>query len=171
MSDYHLCDAGVTLRSQIDKRWPKRDKASDGWIGDASHQAAVSDHNPDYSAGGVVRAIDVDSNLGEKGAMDTLARQLAACGRDRRDNDRLSYIIWDHRIATNTYGWVWKPYSGVDPHTNHMHVSFTDRGDDRGGEFDLPVFTAPARHRLRNLITRLRKRITNARRRLNRMGD
>src|SRR5690606_29069239 len=57
---YYLAPSLVKLRDLINQNWPNRDKSSDGWIGDPSHQARKSDHNPDYSAGGVVRAIDVD---------------------------------------------------------------------------------------------------------------
>ena len=54
--------AGVTkLRDQVDNRWPKRDKRTDGIIGDAAHQARQSDHNPDSK--GAVHALDLDKDL------------------------------------------------------------------------------------------------------------
>jgi len=162
MADYFLAAAGITLRNQIDKRWPKRDHASDGWIADAAH-STTSDHSPCWSCTGdrhgVVRAIDVDADLGAPGAMDTLTGQLRRCARDGEDNGRVAYIIWDGAICSPTSSWRWRPYSGTNPHDKHCHVSFTDRGDLRGGLFPLPVFTAAKRRRLSRLVTRLSGRI------------
>ena len=72
-----LCRAGVTLRQQIDERWPARDRRSDGWIGDARHQKnRRSLHNPDKH--GVVYALDIDENLGRgRDRNGATARQLA----------------------------------------------------------------------------------------------
>jgi len=53
-----LCKGGVKLRDQVNRRWPRRDKASDGWIGDRAHSERISDHNPNKA--GVVHAIDID---------------------------------------------------------------------------------------------------------------
>lgn len=168
MTEYWLADAGVTLRNQINRRWPNRDTASDGWIGDASHAAGVSDHNPCWTCKGdrygVVRAIDVDADLGAAGAMDTLTGQLRRCARDKQDNGRVAYIIWDGAICSPTSGWRWRPYSGTNPHNHHAHVSFTERGDHRGAPFPLPVFTAKKRRRLTRVIGRLSDRIDKARR-------
>jgi len=110
---WHLAPSLVALVNEVDARWPARSKDSDGSIGDASHAARVSDHNPDYSAGGVVRAVDIT----RKGIdVDEL---LSALIRD----GRVWYVIWNRRIASVTYGWKWKPYSGSSPHTEHVHVS------------------------------------------------
>jgi hypothetical protein len=120
MTEYFLADSLKQLRREIDQRWPNRDKASDGWIGDASHQARPSDHNPDWDAPGdrrgVVRAIDVDKD----GI--SMAEVLAAVVRDRR----VAYIIWNRRIASATEDgtpWDWEPYSGTNPHDKHIHIS------------------------------------------------
>jgi hypothetical protein len=52
----------VRLRQEFNLINPERDKASDGWIGDAAHQAnPTSDHNPDLR--GLVHAIDMDEDL------------------------------------------------------------------------------------------------------------
>lgn len=163
-----LCDAGTTLRRQIDRRWPDRDKRSDGWIGDAAH--TTGDHVPDLGStpSGVVRAIDVDEDLLGPGpanlnpdAAERLATQLIECARSGRDHGRLKYVIFEGRIASGTYRssfWRWRPFDG-DPHTTHIHISFTPRGDHRGGDFPLPIFYTPQRRRLTRLIDTLRARL------------
>lgn len=116
MADYYLAASLVSLRAEINARWPNRDKASDGWLGDAAHAARKSDHNPDYSAGGVVRAIDVDKD----GI--NLEELLAAVYRDHR----VAYVIWNRRIASATddgQPWDWEPYAGANPHDKHLHIS------------------------------------------------
>jgi len=110
---YYLAPSLVALFNEIDARWPNRSKVHDGWIGDAAHAARASDHNPDYSAGGVVRAIDI-TRVGVD--VDAL---LLALIRD----PRVWYVIFNRRIASRTHGWVWKPYAGASPHTEHIHVS------------------------------------------------
>lgn len=115
MADWHLAASLVALRNEIDARWPNRDKASDGAKGDDAHAKRVSDHNPDWSAGGVVRAIDVD-----KDGID-VDQLLDATVRDQR----VAYVIWNRRIASATDDgtpWDWEPYVG-DPHTGHVHIS------------------------------------------------
>jgi len=159
MADPWLCDAGTTLRDQINRRWPKRDKASDGWIADAAH-SSTSDHSPD-PASGVVRAIDVDRDLARSDptAMERMVGQLRRYCKNRQDHGRVSYIIFDGAIASRTWGWAWRPYNGVNPHDKHSHISFTEGGDHRGGMFALPIFTAPRRAALGSLIGRLNDRI------------
>ena len=178
MTDYWLCQAGDTLRGQVNKRWPRRDKASDGWIGDAAHCPGTSDHCP--AGDGVVRAVDLDRDLdpNDRTAMERLASQLRRYAQNREDNDRLSYVIFDGAIASESGGWRWRPYSGTNPHDHHMHVSFIPRGDGRGGPFTLPIFTAPKRRRLSKLIAgwsdridMLKRRRAKARRKRANLGD
>lgn len=122
MSDWYLAQSLVALRTEINRRWPKRDKGSDGAKGDDAHAQRVSDHNPDRSAGGVVRAIDVD-----KDGID-VNELLAALTGDAR----VAYVIWNRRmmrsyaktIGGRTYkAWQWAPYTEGDPHTGHVHIS------------------------------------------------
>lgn len=108
---YFLAGALVSLRAQINKRWPDRDKGSDGWIGDASHSARKSDHNPDYASGGIVRALDVDKDGIN---VDTLVSAAI-------NDPRTAYVIWNRRIWIRGYGW--EKYTGINPHTHHVHIS------------------------------------------------
>lgn len=118
---YYLSPALEQLRDQVNAAYPTRDKTSDGWIGDAAHAAGVSDHNPDYTAGGIVRALDIDADL--RGTPDSwaLAQALTA---DRRTR----YVIHRGRIWSNpaVYGPTagsWNAYNGDNPHNTHLHVS------------------------------------------------
>lgn len=110
----------VVLRATFDDLFPGRDRASDGWIGDASHAARASDHNPDSR--GLVHAIDVDANLGPGATMRDVVRAVVArchAGAERR----LTYVIYDRQIASASHGWTWRPYDGTSPHTEHAHFS------------------------------------------------
>ncbi len=144
-----LSAAASKIRDQINKTYTSRDKATDGWIGDVRHQKTKSDHNPDPKTG-VVRALDIDADLGKGIDSWDLAeaiRQAAKAG-----DKRLSYIIHNKKIASATLGWVWRPYSGSNPHISHIHLSFKPLGDEDRKTFkiDWPkaktVTTPPARN-------------------------
>lgn len=136
MTKWQLCAAGLTLRDQINRAFPDRDRRSDGSIGDSSHSARKSDHNPD--AKGWVRAIDIDTNLSDDAkAAYVLANQLRVLARRDR---RLSYIIFSGRIASRRTLWRWVRYRGINPHNTHVHVSFTKKGDKNGKDFKLAIF-------------------------------
>lgn len=131
-----LSKAADTLRSQINSSFPGRDKRSDGWIGDSRHSATKSDHNPALPSG-VVRAIDVSVGLG--GATNNahyLANQLRLLGKTDK---RLAYIIFNKKIASPILFWKWRNYKGIDPHTSHIHISFTSLGDKDKSKFKLPI--------------------------------
>ena len=158
-----LCKGGVTLRDRIDRRWPKRDKASDGWIGDRAHASRASDHNPNKA--GVVHAIDIDENLGKYANGRTarlLANQLldyAASGLP--GSSRLKYVVYENRIASGTYRktwWTWR--HGNYGHEAHIHISFTSAADRDGTVFPLPILA-------RSPITKARwtRDLTKARKR------
>jgi len=117
MASYFLAPSLVTLRAEINKRWPKRSKASDGWIGDTSHSARASDHNPAWGASGrsrgIVRAIDVTSSGID--ANDVI--------RDLMQDPRTYYIIHKGRIRSRTYGFANRVYTGSNAHNSHIHIS------------------------------------------------
>lgn len=111
------------LLEQINEIAPNRSKVSDGSIGDASHQAsATSDHNP-HCGPGVVTARDFTDDPQQGADMDAIANAL----RESKD-ERLKYVIWAGRMfssypASGYAAFQWRPYSGVNPHIKHMHVS------------------------------------------------
>lgn len=107
-----LAGSLVNLRSEIDIRWPTRDRRTDGWIGDASHQARQSDHNPDGR--GIVHAIDVD-----KDGIDV----WAVLGATVRDEMPTSYVIHNRQIWSRSRLWHPREYTGSNPHTGHIHIS------------------------------------------------
>jgi hypothetical protein len=132
-----LVPAGVTLRAQVDARWPARDRGADGWIGDAAHAARASDHNPD--AHGWVHAIDVDKDGIDA---DAFADQLLTYARTRAPGSgRLANIVYRGRVASGTYPntfWTWRPDASLG-HFDHVHVSFTAAAETDGRPFPLPI--------------------------------
>lgn len=141
-----LTKGGAKLRDQINKRWPDRDKASDGWIGDRAHAARLSDHNPDRN--GIVHAIDIDENLGV-GVLRN-GRQARILADELLDYaasgvagaDRVKYVVYENQIGSGTYRskwWQWRP--GNWGHTAHIHVSFTAAADTDGSVWPLPCLT------------------------------
>lgn len=138
--------AGITtLRKQIDKRFPKRDKSSDGVIGNREHAARVSDHNPDSR--GLVHALDIDADFGPPGAdyAQKLANQLVAyAASGLPGSNRIKYVVFNDRIASGTYEnsmWKWRG-SGYG-HRHHVHVSFTTKGENNAQKFPLPILDTP----------------------------
>jgi hypothetical protein len=135
-----LCKAGQQLREQFDDTFPDRDRTSDGWIGDTRHSARPSDHNPDAKTG-VVRAIDVDRDVSgsdKPDLMPDIADQIRLYAKADKSK-RIAYIIFNHKIASPRMGWRWRKYSGINPHTKHLHISFTKAGDTDGSFFNIPM--------------------------------
>ena len=111
----------LTLLGQVNGLAPLRNKASDGTIGDAAHATRASDHNPWVMDGGtgIVTAMDITHD--PPGGCD--ANRLAEAIRQNRD-PRVKYVIWNRQIVSSTVSpWTWRPYSGSNPHTKHMHIS------------------------------------------------
>ena len=112
------------LRDQIDAAWPNRNKASDGTIGDAAHCSGdprSSDHCPWVKDGamGVVTALDITHDPTHGVDNNKIVANLVA-SRD----PRIKYIIWNGRIISSTVSpWVWRTYTGSNPHTKHFHLS------------------------------------------------
>ncbi len=108
------------LLAEINAFAPKRNKASDGGIGDDNHANRDSDHNPWYGPG-IVTARDYTHDPANGADMNVIADKLIA-SRD----PRIKYIIWNRRILGGKAGpspWVWRPYNGSNAHTKHLHLS------------------------------------------------
>jgi hypothetical protein len=132
-----LSKAAIQLREQFDDTYPSRDRTSDGWIGDTRHAARPSDHNPD--ANGWVRAIDVDRDLSGRAKPDLmpdLADQIRLLCKSKKER-RITYIIFDGRIASSKKGWAWRTYEGTNKHNHHCHISFAKEADNDSAFFQV----------------------------------
>jgi hypothetical protein len=132
MADWILTKGLQNLRSQINTAFPHRDKTSDGTIGDAAHQAEISGHNPDDTAGSTpewngdpdttpeVRAWDMDADLGEgvtaQQVVDHL-RRLPGLALVIR------YMIFDRTMYHERDAFKPTPYTGASAHLEHVHFS------------------------------------------------
>lgn len=140
------CRASVMLVNEVNLRWPSRDKASDGTIGDAAHATRNSDHNPWVKVGGqgVVRARDIDKDGIDAAWLVEHLRRLGAGGDPRLVNG--GYIIFNRRITNSDFR-SWRTYNGSNPHTSHVHVSFTRdaTGFDSTNEWGIRSALTPSR--------------------------
>lgn len=119
----------LVLRDQVNALAPNRSRASDGLVGDEEHQETASDHNPHYVEG-VGRDIVTALDLTHDPAHGFDSFDFAEVLRTHRDR-RIKYVISNRRLfssyATSSRpAWTWGPYSGADPHTNHVHISVLD---------------------------------------------
>ncbi len=152
MAEYYLAPSLGKLRDEVNERWPRRDKASDGWIGDPSHSSRGSDHNPDWSAGGVVRALDID--VDDRDPATDLRREVL---NQAIGDPRVWYVISNGRIYSVTYGWVGHTYYGPNPHFTHVHISI--RHEEEAENDTSPWWAPERRRRIRPVVdlSRLRK--------------
>jgi lysophospholipase L1-like esterase len=130
----------LTLRTQLDERWPRRLRASDGIAPSEEHRRA----NPtsEHAAG---NAIDITHDPEHGPDLGALAEALL---KDRRTH----YVIWRRRIANvQKEGGAWRSYTGASPHEDHLHLSIlANRREDAspwelaGDAGDAPTGQAPA---------------------------
>lgn len=100
--------------NEADDLAPSRSIASDGSIGDTSHAARLSFHNPEN---GFVDALDLTHDPMHGWDVHARARELI-----RRGDDRLDHVISNAQIwsAARPY---WRSYTGSNSHTQHAHFA------------------------------------------------
>lgn len=117
-----IAPALARLRTELNVRWPNRDRTTDGWIGDTSHAASGmpenggSDHNPNRR--GIVDAFDIDK--------DGINQALVVAAAIR--HSAVHYVIWARHIWSKDHlGANGLPeqrnYTGSNPHLDHIHIS------------------------------------------------
>lgn len=125
----------TTLLKQINGRFPYRDRASDGGIGDQAHSSRTSDHNPDSN--GVYHARDFDHDPDSNGLnCVTLNRELKA-SRD----PRIKYVIFQGRIwyPSDTTG---RSYTGPNAHMGHLHLSVKPGVGNQTHNWNIPMLNS-----------------------------
>lgn len=125
MATWKLAPTLVQLTKEINAAYPLRDKTSDGTLGNATHAASASDHNPDSRR--IVCAIDIDEDLGgsankayprfndgqaAKVALVDRLLTLALAGR----LPQLYYVIYERKIYSRTRNFEPKAYNGPNAH-------------------------------------------------------
>lgn len=121
------------LLVQMNARFPLRDKASDGSIGDTSHAAGSSSHNPDQTGNpeyrdgdskDEVRARDFDADLRDPAGvtMERVVQHIVEMARAGR-LPYLRYVIFNKRIWQKSNGWKTQVYNGSNDHSKHAHFN------------------------------------------------
>jgi hypothetical protein len=136
---WRMAPALDVLLAEANAANPRRDKRSDGGIGDRRHSLRKSKHNPD--ARGVVNARDFDvDGLDVAGAVERMRAKVAAGQLPQLEGGA---IIYAARITRRDFA-GWLEYEGDNPHVTHAHVELgTDRRKQDDGR-PWNVWTAPA---------------------------
>lgn len=140
--------------AQLNARFPKRDKSSDGGLGDKAHRKKISSHNPDESgtpehrdADKVddIRARDFDVDLRDAETGTTMEQVVQHWVRLCRTGKLwwVRYIIYKGRIWHASDGYQTRRYIGVNKHDKHVHVNsgFDEKSDRvKGTDWGLKDF-------------------------------
>jgi hypothetical protein len=133
-----LSKAAAQFRNQVDDTYPDRNRKSDGWLASMAHvsRAPKSDHNPDPKTA-CVRAIDISIGLSDDKRLPAyLADQIRLFGKN---HGRISYVIFEEKIASPLLGWKWRKYKGINKHNHHLHISFKKDQDNNSEFFNIPL--------------------------------
>lgn len=115
-------------------RWPDRNRASDGIMGDSAHSKRKSDHN-------LGNAVDLTHD--PLHGVDCFQLRLRVIG-----DPRVTYVIFNGQIYKTRLG-KWETYRGPNPHRHHMHVSIKPESRDDLSPWPWSPTTAPEHPTLR----------------------
>lgn len=99
--------------AEATKLWPNRSRATDGILPSNAH--SIQNPKSDHELG---NAYDLTHDPRAGCDVGVLAEMLR-----QRNDGRVKYIIFARRIWTPSISRSWRPYTGTNPHTSHMHVS------------------------------------------------
>jgi peptidoglycan hydrolase-like protein with peptidoglycan-binding domain len=117
---WHLNAALTQFRAEVNATFPKRDKQSDGTVGDLAHQAGSSEHNPDPD--GSVDAWDCDVDLDGTNDDHGPAAKIEALKQAFQAHPASQLWIHNGQIANRDVGkWKRRPYTGKNAHHRHIH--------------------------------------------------
>lgn len=119
-----LAPSLLTMVNEADRLAPGRSTRSDGSVGDTSHRARASFHNP---SGGYVDALDLTHDPAGGFDAHARARQLVARGDARLDHVISNREIWSANRP------AWRPYTGANPHVQHAHFAVKRNALGRNG--------------------------------------
>lgn len=122
---WRLNVALATMRAEVNAQYPKRDKGSDGTIGDPAHAARASDHNPDSD--GTVDAWDMDVEINGVGKPYSADVERIKRAFERHPSSK--YWIHNDMISFRSEGWRAKSYAyaGTNRNRHNKHVHFNTR--------------------------------------------
>lgn len=141
--------------AQLNERFTKRDKKSDGLWGNKAHQRTKSSHNGDRSgtpewrdgdSKDEVRARDWDKDLKDPDAtMEQVVQMWVARARAGK-MPWVRYFIYNKRIWHRSDNFKTRVYKGKNTHGEHVHVNseFSQKEDERRGtDWGLKNFRKP----------------------------
>lgn len=125
-----------SFRAEVNKKYPKRKKTSDGTLGDQKHKARVSEHNADSD--GTIDAWDMDVNLlGSTNDTGSAAEDAEVWKviKDFMAQPESQLVIWNEHIYNRDIGnwkkrWYGNWSSGHNPHDHHVHFQGKQSKED-----------------------------------------
>ena len=146
---WHLAPSLVRCRNEVNARYPRRDKRSDGDRGDTAHSRRPSAHNPDHA--GWVHAWDVDRD----------GTDIHAIVRAAVAHPATNLVIFNRTIWSRRYGMRPRRYTGANGHTLHAHIEVMRNAGARNstrpwlsGARPAPARPAPARPAVKPSVPR-----------------